>query len=286
MGRLMTIAVATVLVITALLALVWIGQRRLMYFPLGTVPAPSELGLNDVEPVTLRTSDGLELGGWFFELTRAEPRPTVLVFNGNAGNRADRLPLATALRQQGLQVLLFDYRGYGDNPGSPTGTGLALDARAARGYLAGRSDVDRSQLVYFGESLGTAVAVDLAVDHPPAALILRSPFTSMTDLGQLHYPFLPVRLLLRDKFAAIDQIGRVQAPLLVIAGARDGIVPLESSRRLYDAATAPKELLVLPDADHNDYELLAGDEMIQAIVRFLKPKAQSPKPSSSGAEIR
>lgn len=128
-----------------------------------------------------------------------------------------------------------------------------------------------SRIVYLGESLGTAVAVDLAVEHPPAALVLRSPFTSMADLGQHHYPFLPVSLLLRDRFAALDQIPRIRVPLLVIAGRHDRIVPIDNSRRLYNAAVAPKTFLVLPDADHNDYELLAGDEMIQAIVRFLQP---------------
>ena len=142
---------------------------------------------------------------------------------------------------------------------------------AAQGPLRGVRVVDLSRLVYFGESLGTAVAVDLAVEHPPAALVLRSPFTSMADLGRYHYPFLPVRLLLRDRFSAIDQIRRIQVPLLVIAGAHDGIVPIDNSRGLYEAAMVPKTLLVLPDADHNDYELLAGDEMIQAIVRFLQP---------------
>jgi fermentation-respiration switch protein FrsA (DUF1100 family) len=125
--------------------------------------------------------------------------------------------------------------------------------------------------VYFGESLGTAVAVNLAVEHPPIALILRSPFTSMGDLGQHHYPFLPVRLLLRDRFAAIDRIPSIRVPVLVIAGGLDRIVPIEHTRRLYDAATAPKALFVVPDADHNDYELLAGDHMIQAIIRFLEP---------------
>jgi fermentation-respiration switch protein FrsA (DUF1100 family) len=170
-----------------------------------------------------------------------------------------------------LQALLFDYRGYGGNLGTPTEKGLSADSRAARAYLAGRRDVDASRIVYFGESLGTAVAVNLAVEHPPAALVLRSPFTSMADVGQHHYPFLPVRLLLRDRFAAIDQIQRIRVPLLVIAGGHDRIVLVENSRRLYDAAVAPKTLLVLPDADHNDYELLAGDEMVLAIVRFLQP---------------
>jgi fermentation-respiration switch protein FrsA (DUF1100 family) len=258
-------------VIAAVLALIWTTQRRLMYFPTSGVPTPAAIGLTDVEPVTFTTTDGLELSGWFVAAPGPSPRVTVLVFNGNAGNRAHRGPLAAALHRHGLQVLLVDYRGYGGNPGAPTENGLAADSRAARAYLAGRPDVDASRIVYFGESLGTAVAIDLAVEHQPAALILRSPFTSMADLGQHHYPFLPVRFLLRDRFAAIDQIRRIRVPLLVIAGAHDRVVPIESSRRLYDAVVAPKTLLVLPDADHNDYELLAGDEMIRAIVHFLRP---------------
>ncbi|OFV90940.1 MAG: hypothetical protein A3G76_16355 [Acidobacteria bacterium RIFCSPLOWO2_12_FULL_65_11] len=272
MSRPMIIAAGNVVVIVAaVLALIWTMQRRFMYFPAGGVPPPGEIGLTGVEPVTFETSDGLALRGWFFGASGPSPRVTVLVFNGNAGNRAHRGPLAAALRRHGLQVLLVDYRGYGGNPGAPSENGLTVDGRAARAYLAGRPDVDRSRLVYFGESLGTAVAVALAVEHPPAALVLRSPFTSMGDLGQHHYPFLPVGLLLRDRFAVIDQIQRVRVPLLVIAGGHDRIVPIENSRRLYDAAVAPKTLLVLPDADHNDYELLAGDEMIQAIVRLLQP---------------
>jgi fermentation-respiration switch protein FrsA (DUF1100 family) len=174
------------------------------------------------------------------------------------------------LQHHGLQVLLVDYRGYGGNLGTPTENGFAADSRAAHAYLAARPDVDASRIAYFGESLGTAVAIDLAVEHPPAAIVLRSPFTSMADVGQFHYPFLPVRLLLRDRFAAIDQIRRIRVPLLVIAGGRDQTVPIENSRRLYDAAVAPKTLLVLPNADHNDDELLAGEEMIRAIVNFLQ----------------
>ncbi|MBE3064993.1 MAG: alpha/beta hydrolase [Spirochaetes bacterium] len=274
MSRTMIIKTGYVVVIAAaVLALIWTMQRRLMYFPAGGVPTPGELGLTGVEPVTFETIDGLGLSGWFFAASGPSPRVTVVVFNGNAGNRAHRAPLAAALRRHGLQVLLVDYRGYGGNPGAPSKNGLAVDGRAARAYLAGRPDVDRSRIVYFGESLGTAVAVDLAVEHPPAALVLRSPFTSMRDLGQHHYPFLPVDLLLRDRFAAIDQIQRVRVPLLVIAGGHDRIVPIENTRRLYDAAVAPKTLFVLPDADHNDYELLAGDKMIQAVVRFLQPLA-------------
>ena len=267
----MITAVAYAAVLSAFLVLIWTGQRRLIYFPIAGVPAPEEIGLADVEPVTFTTADGLALSGWFVASSGPSPRLTVLVFNGNAGNRAHRGSLAAALRRQGFHVLLLDYRGYGGNPGSPTEQGLAADSRAAVAYLTGRPDVDASRIVYFGESLGTAVAVNLAVEHPPAAVVLRSPFTSMADVGQHHYPFLPVRLLLRDRFASIDRIQRIRAPLLVIAGGQDRIVPIDNSRRLYDAAAAPKTLLVLPGADHNDHALLAGDEMIGAIVRFLQP---------------
>jgi fermentation-respiration switch protein FrsA (DUF1100 family) len=272
MSRQMIIAaVSIVIVVVSILALMWTQQRRLIYFPTADVPAADEIAGAHVESVTFETTDGLILNGWFFAAAGPSRRITVVVFNGNAGNRSHRVPLAAALHQYGLQVLLVDYRGYGGNPGTPSQAGLAMDSRAAWAYLANRPDVDPSRLVYFGESLGTAVAVDLAVEHPPAALVLRSPFTSMSDVGQYHYPFLPVRLLLRDRFAPIEQIPQSRAPLLVIAGGRDRIVPVESSRRVYEAATSPKRFLLIPEADHNDYELFAGNEMIDAIVGFLQP---------------
>jgi fermentation-respiration switch protein FrsA (DUF1100 family) len=268
----MMIAVlSAVVVVVSIFALIWTQQRRLIYFPTADLPPADAIDGAHVEAVTFETTDGLTLNGWFFAAAGPSPRITVIVFNGNAGNRSHRVPLAAALHRHGLQVLLVDYRGYGDNPGTPSQAGLAMDSRAAWAYLANRPDVNPSRLVYFGESLGTAVAVDLAVEHAPAALVLRSPFTSMSDVGQYHYPFLPVRWLLRDRFAPIEQIPRSRAPIFVIAGGRDRIVPVESSRRVYEAATSPKTFLLIREADHNDYELFAGDEMIDAIVKFLQP---------------
>ena len=256
-------------VFAGLLLVLWMGQRQLMYFPSRDIPTPASLGLTEIEPVTFDTSDGLRLAGWFFPIA-GTPHPTVLVFNGNAGNRAYRASLATALRRRGFQVLLFDYRGFGGNPGTPTESGLATDARAARDYLVGRSDVDEARLIYFGESLGTGVAVELATQYQPAALVLRSPFTSMADIGRYHYWWLPVGWLIRDRYASLDRIGQVRSPLLVIAGDRDRIVPADYSRRLYEAATAsPKAFLSIPGADHNDDELLDGNTMIEAIALFL-----------------
>ena len=270
----MRFAVATLVVLVALGALVWSQQRRLIYFPFGAVPNPAEVGLRGAEAVSFSTVDGLTLSGWFVHRSE-NPDFTVIVFNGNAGNRAYRASLADALARDNLAVLLFDYRGFGGNPGSPTQEGLERDARAAREYVVSRGGVDPRRLVYFGESLGTAVATDLAVDEPPAALVLRSPFTSMTDVGRYHYPFLPVRWLLRDRYATIERIGRVKSPVMVIAGDNDGIVPLASSRQVYDAANEPKSLLVIRGADHNDDALSAGREMIAEMVRFLRNLAEA-----------
>jgi uncharacterized protein len=269
-GRLLTYIVPLLSIAAALLLLLWAMQRRLIYFPIGVVPSLASLGLADVQPVTFDTADGLRLDGWFFPVNGAEPPQTILVFNGNAGNRAYRLPFAAALRRRGFHVMLFDYRGFGGNPGSPTERGLASDARAAREYLIGRHDVDPARLIYFGESLGTAVAVELATELPPAALILRSPFTSMADVGQYHYWWLPVRLLIRDRYDSLARISRVKSPLLVIAGERDRIVPFDQSRRVYESSgSAHKRFLSIPNADHNDEDLLDGDAMIEEITRFL-----------------
>jgi uncharacterized protein len=258
------------LAVLGVLLLVWMGQRTLIYFPDRDVPSPAVTGLTDVEAVQVPAADGVTLQAWFLPSRSRQPSPAVIVFNGNAGNKAYRISLAAALRGQGLSVLLFDYRGFGDSDGSPTERGLHEDARAVRRYVAGRSDVRADRLVYFGESLGTAVAVRLAVEHPPAALILRSPFTSLVDLGRHHYPILPVRWLLRDRFSSIDAIGSVRSPVLIVAGDRDRIVPLEQSRTLFDRTPEPRELVVVRGADHNDAALLDGREMIDAVRRFIE----------------
>lgn len=255
--------------VVALLGLVWLGQRRLMYFPDPRVPSPASVGLPEAEPVTFTTADDVSLRGWFVPADPPAAAFTMLVFNGNAGNRAYRADLARAFRPHGIAVLLFDYRGFGDSAGAPSEAGLTADARAARAYVLSRADVDPSRLVYFGESLGAGVAVALAAEHPPASLVLRSPFTSMADVGRLHYPMLPVRLLLHDRYAAIERIATVRAPVLVIAGDADRIVPIALSRRVYEAATTRKAFVVIPGADHNDAALTAGDDVVAHTVRFV-----------------
>lgn len=252
-----------------LIGLAWLFQRQLIYLPSAEVP--EEDAPPGTEEVELHTEDGLTLDAWFVPGTDDPPWGAVIVFNGNAGNRSHRAPLAEALSEAGMAVLLTDYRGYGGNPGRPSEEGLALDARAALEHVLDRPDVDR--VAYFGESLGSAVAVRLATEHRPAGLVLRSPFTSLADVGRHHYPFLPVRGLLHDRYPSADRIERVRSPLLVVAGGRDEVVPTAQSRDLYEAAREAKRFVLVEGAGHNDHALLAGDELIDEVVRFLRGQA-------------
>jgi len=244
--------------------LAWI--RRFLYFPDSAVP-PVQMVLPGAVDVTFATSDGLDLHGWFLPVE--QPAATAVVFHGNGGNRAGRADIAAGLARRGIQTLLAEYRGYGECPGEPSEEGLLEDARAAWAYLADRPDVDPARMVSFGESLGSGVAVGLAVDVPPAAMILRSPFSSFAEIARMHYPMLPVSGMLPDAFDSLVRIAEVHVPLLVAVGTADGIVPAASSRRLFEAAPGPKQYLEFPGADHNDWELAAGDRLLDAVAGFV-----------------
>jgi uncharacterized protein len=251
------------LVIALLLATVWLLQRQLIYFPDPSAPPPAARVLPGAQDVTLHTADGLRLTAWFVRPPPGTPdrRVGVLAAPGNAGNRLARAPLAAALAKLGMTVLLVDYRGYGGNPGHPSQDGLAADVRAARAYLTGKAD----RLIYYGESLGAAVVTALAVEHPPAGLVLRSPFTDLAAVGREHYPFLPVRFLLRDRYPVTDLISRVGAPTVVVYGTADSIVPPAQSVIVANKAAGPVRLVAVAGADHNDPALLTGSQLLEAI---------------------
>jgi fermentation-respiration switch protein FrsA (DUF1100 family) len=173
------------------------------------------------------------------------------------------------LAAKGLAVLLLDYRGYGGNPGAPSERGLLTDARAARAYLIGHG-VPAHRLIYFGESLGAAVATRLAAEQPPAALVLRSPFTSLAAVGSHHYPLLPIRLLLRDRFPVSELINQVRAPTVVIYGSADTIVPPEQSAAVAAAAGGLVRVIEVAGADHNDAALLEGNDLIAAVFDLAR----------------
>jgi uncharacterized protein len=257
------LAVVAAWVVVVVLAALF--QRQLVYLPDRSRPSPPA----HVEAVVLRTADGLDLEAWYVPpAVNAASDATVLVAPGNAGNRALRLPLADGLAARGHAVLLLEYRGFGGNPGRPSEAGLLADARAARAHLDGRDDVVPGGVVYLGESLGTGVVAALAAERPPAAVVLRSPFPELADVGQAAYPFLPVRWLLRERYPVTDHLAEYAGPVLVVAGDADTIVPTALSRRV--AAAVDAELTGVSGADHNDRALLDGDTYLDAVDAFVR----------------
>ncbi|SOE01478.1 alpha/beta hydrolase [Blastococcus haudaquaticus] len=268
MVRTAFVVVGVVVVVLALITgLLWGFQRKLVYLPDAGPVGSADALVPGARDVVLRTSDGLDLAAWHVP-GRSPDLVTVLVANGNGGHRGMRAPLARALSAEGLGVLLFDYRGYGGNPGDPTEDGLARDVRAARSYLVEEAGVRPDRLLYFGESLGAAVVTELATEHPPAGLVLRSPFVDLASVAAVHYPLLPVRFLLWDRFPVAERVARVDVPTTVVLGAGDTIVPPEQSRAVADAAAELHRLVEVPGADHNDPVLLDGEAVVEAVLEL------------------
>jgi uncharacterized protein len=240
-------------------------MSALLYLPARTIartPAAAGLRFSDVE---FRADDGERLHGWWVPAT-APVIGHVLLCHGNAGNIGDRIPHLALLSAAGFDVLAFDSRGYGRSNGRPSEDGTHRDAWAARDALDRQEGVDPARVLYLGESLGGAVALALALERPPAGLILQSAFTSIRDMGRRHYPFIP-RALVPDAYPSLRRIPQLRAPLLVLHGARDEIVPLMHGEELYLAAPEPKRIEVVADAGHND---LLGREWIETITEWAR----------------
>jgi fermentation-respiration switch protein FrsA (DUF1100 family) len=259
-------------------ALMWPAVvNSLLYFPSRVVDAdPSRAGLafTDLE---IATADGERLHGWWIPTSRAPAVAHVLFLHGNGGNVADRIAHARVLADSGLDVLLFDYRGYGRSTGSPGEEGTYRDARAARAALLAQRGVEPGGLVYLGESLGGAVATELATAHPPAALVLQSAFASIRAMARLHYPVVPAALV-PDLYPSVDRIARVRAPVLVLHGDRDEIVPVEHGRALFAAAAEPKRMDVVRGAGHNDLLAVAGRAYGEAVAAWARDARRLPRP--------
>jgi fermentation-respiration switch protein FrsA (DUF1100 family) len=242
--------------------LVYFVQRRMMYFP-DPEPVAPESGMEDV---TLQADDGIAVKATWWPATRPV---TLVLFHGNAGHRGHRFDWMREFHELGWSVLLVDYRGYGGSEGSPTQRGIGADADAAVAWLAKNRPNDK--LVYFGESLGGSVAIDLASRHRPAGLILQSSAYDMTRVGQTHYPWLPLGLILQDTWNAKGKIDALDVPLLCIHGELDRIVPMQHGRAIYDASpSADKQWLPLPKAGHNDVSWRGGRTYYERVHRFLE----------------
>ena len=244
-------------------------EKRLIYFPFRRLEVtPKELGLR-FEEVRLVADDGTALHGWFLPVEGA--RHTVLVCHGNAGNISHRLDRALLMHAKlKTDVFLFDYRGYGLSEGTPDEQGTYRDARAALRYLITERGIDRANLIVFGESLGAAVALQLALEEPVSALVLEAPFTSIGDMARSVPPFLPLGRLLRTRYDNLAKVSGLRVPLLVLHGDRDTTVPFAQGQRLFDAAPEPKRFFAIPGASHNDTYLIGGDAYWQAWREFLK----------------
>jgi fermentation-respiration switch protein FrsA (DUF1100 family) len=258
-----------------LVVTVYFMQDRMLY--LADVPGrmltmtPADVGM-DYQDVSIKTTDGVKLHGWF---VAGRSSPVLLFFHGNAGNISHRLDSIRQFRDLGLSVLIIDYRGYGQSEGRTTESGLYRDADAAWRYLINDRGLAASDIVIFGRSLGASVASRLAAQHEPLALILESSFTSVPDIAQELYPWLPARWLSRLRHATRDHIQGVRCPVLVVHSRDDDIIPFHHGEAIYASANEPRTLLAIRGT-HNDAFLRDEHTYILGLQRFLSELSGPP----------
>jgi fermentation-respiration switch protein FrsA (DUF1100 family) len=248
-------------------------QERYVYFP--ELPSreveatPADIGLA-FEAIKLRTTDGETLDGWFIPADRTRgARGTLLYLHGNGGNIGHRLDTIAVFHGLGLNVLIFDYRGYGASSGKPSEQGTYQDAQAAWNFLTQQKDIQPAQIVLFGESLGGSIAAWLAARQRPAALIIYASFTSVPDMAQQLYPVFPARWLARYRYETRNSLGNVQCPVLIMHSPQDEIIPFSHGQALFAAAHEPKQFLELRGG-HNDALLVSRDVYAQGVGAFLE----------------
>jgi len=260
------IALRAVIIYAVIVALAAMLQSRLVYFPTSQwETTPDAIGLRH-EDVTLTAADGVKLSAWFVPAARA--KGAVLFCHGNGGNISHRLETIATWNGLGADVLIFDYRGYGRSEGKPTEAGTYLDAVAAWDWLLQRRGGEPNGVIVHGRSLGGAVAAHLARSRRPAGLIVESSFSSIADLGAELYWFLPVRWLCRFDYATAEYVKGVTCPLLVVHSRDDDMIPLRHGRRIFAAATQPKEFLEI-HGSHNGGFIESMDAYEPALRRFL-----------------
>lgn len=242
------------------LALLAAGQRRLIYHANPHHVAPAALGLAGVEELRLATPDGASVVAWW---AKAPPgRPTVLYFHGNGGSLADRAERVRKYQAAGLGLFIMAYRGYSGSTGSPSEAANIADAGLALERLVG-SGVPLGDIIVYGESLGSGVAVQVAAGRDVGGVILDAPYTSLVDVAALLHPWLPVRLLMADRYETMRYIGRVRAPLLVVHGEKDEVIPVAMGRTVFGAAASQtKRLAVIAGAMHADHYRYGSYETI------------------------
>jgi hypothetical protein len=251
-----------------LIVVVYFMQDRMLYLPnvagRALTMTPIDVGM-DYQDVYIDTADGVTLHGWFIVGRSSQ---VLLFFHGNAGNISHRLDSIRQFQELDLSVLIIDYRGYGQSGGKTSETGIYHDADAAWRYLTEDRGISASDIVIFGRSLGASVASRLAAKHQPMALIVESSFTSVPDIAQELYPWLPARWLSRFSHATRDNVRDVRCPVLVTHSRDDEIIPFHHGEAIFTAANEPRTLLVL-HGSHNDAFLRDERAYIEGVRRFL-----------------
>jgi fermentation-respiration switch protein FrsA (DUF1100 family) len=247
-----------------------------MYFPDGTRVPPTNYGLLGVVERVLDRPDDARVVGWY---GRAAPgRPTVLYFHGNAGNLASRSERVRKYTARGFGIFMLSYRGYSGSTGSPTERANVADAILA--YDALRKDgIAPEDIILYGESLGSGVAVQVAAEKPVGGVVLDAPYTSIVDVAAGAYPFLPVRPFMFDRYETMRHLREVKAPLLIVHGEDDEVIPVEMGRAVYAAANSPKEIVTFPGAGHSDHHLHGStEEIFRWIEELGRHRAEPAKP--------
>jgi len=247
----------------------FIFQSHYIYYPERVLSVtPHSIGLQ-FESVSFETTDGVQLSGWFVPSESA--RGVILFCHGNAGNISHRLDSIQIFHQLGLDVFIFDYRGYGQSEGKPTEQGTYKDAEAAWRYLIEERQVKPNEVIIFGRSLGGAVASWLAQSHTPGGLILESTFTSLPDIAAGLYPYLPVRLLLRFEYNTAEYLGRVDCPVLIVHSRDDEIMPFNHGQQLFESAKEPKKFLEITGT-HNNGFITSGKRYEDGLHTFISQR--------------
>jgi alpha-beta hydrolase superfamily lysophospholipase len=254
-------AVALVFYI-GLAAMIYLAQRSLMYFPDTVAVTPAAAGLPEAQEVPLVAADGVRIHVW--HVPPRDNKPVLLYFHGNGGALRYRVERFHRLVSDGIGLIALEYRGYGGLGGSPSEAGLIADAHAAYDFAV--ANYPPQQIVLWGESLGSGVAVALAAERPVGRVILEAPFTSAEAVGARHYWYLPVRLLMKDQFRSDKRIGKVAAPLMIMHGVHDRVVPYAMGEELFNLANKPKHIVRFLDGGHED---LDAHGALDAVARFL-----------------
>lgn len=243
-------------------ALLYLRQRSLMYFPETIHTSPAQAGLPEAEEVPLTASDGVHITAWY--VAPQDGKPVIVYFHGNGGALRYSVARFRKLVGAGIGLVALEYRGYGGNPGSPSERGLIADGKAAYAFAA--AHYPAKQIVLWGQSLGSGVAVAIAAQEPVGRVILEAPFTSAAAVASLHYWYMPVRLLMKDQFHSDRLIGKVTASLLILHGVHDHVVPFAMGERMFELANKPKHIVRFLDGGHED---LDANGALDAVARFL-----------------